>query len=118
MHANIKAAVVLFYLRCRKTPQTLNLTSLDSLHMQVLMTHAGLKFPWWVFSFNALYRLVSSYDFHVPGTWTHLEVESVALRAAQRKGKAVDLSGLHGDGRLALSILSSLNPEAQSHGRS
>lgn len=44
---------------------------------------------------------------------------SVALRAAQRKGKAVDLSGLHGDGRLALSILSSLNPgKAQSHGRS
>lgn len=55
----------------------------------------------------------------MPGTWTHLEVESVALRAAQRKGKAVDLSGLHGDGRLALSILSSLNPgKAQSHGRS
>lgn len=49
--------------------------------------------------------------------WTHLEVESVALRAAERKGKAVDLSGLHGDGRLALSILSSLKRgKAQSHG--
>jgi len=63
--------------------------------------------------------MVSAYDFPVPGTWTHLEVESVALRVAQRKGKAVDLSGLHGDASLALSILSSLNPDkAQSQGRS
>lgn len=63
--------------------------------------------------------MVSTYDFPVPGAWIHLEVESVALRVAQRKGKAVDLSGLHGDRSLALSILSSLNPgKAQCHGRS
>lgn len=40
--------------------------------------------------------------------WIHSDVESIALRVAQRKGNVVDLSGLHGDGRLALSILLSL----------
>lgn len=46
--------------------------------------------------------------FCVAGPWIHSDVESIALRVAQRKGNVVDLSGLHGDGRLALSILLSL----------